>query len=79
MYNYAFLYLFWCECINALNDNNNDNNRELGKLWNMVTVIPIVVGALGTVPKGLERKLEELEIREKNRNHPQSTALLKST
>ena len=30
--------------------------RELRKLWNMrVTVIPIVIGTLGTVPKGLER------------------------
>ena len=27
-----------------------------------MTVIPIVVGALGTVPKGLERGLEKLEI-----------------
>ena len=38
--------------------------RELKKLWNMkVKVKPIVVGALGTVPKGLERGLENLEIR----------------
>ena len=29
-----------------------------------VTVVPMVVGALGTVPNGLERRLEELEIRE---------------
>ena len=28
-----------------------------------VTVIPIVVGALGTVPKTLKKRLEELEIR----------------
>ena len=27
-----------------------------------VTVIPIVINALGTVPKSLERGLEELEI-----------------
>ena len=27
-----------------------------------VTVIPIVVGALGTVSKGLEKRLKELEI-----------------
>ena len=34
--------------------------RELKKLWNMkVTVIPIVVGALGMVPKGLEKSLEK--------------------
>ena len=37
--------------------------RELEKLWNMkVTVIPIIIGALGTVPKGLVRRLDELEI-----------------
>ena len=28
-----------------------------------VTMIPIVIGALRTVPKGLVRRLEELEIR----------------
>ena len=28
-----------------------------------VTVIPFVIGALGTFPKGFERKLEKLEIR----------------
>ena len=32
-------------------------------LWNMkVTIIPIVIGALGTVPQGLIRGLEELEV-----------------
>ena len=40
-----------------------DLARELKKLWNMkVTVIPIVIGALGTIPKGLVKRLEELEI-----------------
>ena len=29
-----------------------------------VVVIPIVVGALGTIPKGLVKKLEDLEIRQ---------------
>ena len=34
--------------------------RELKKLWNMkVNVIPTVIGVLGTVPKGLEKRLEE--------------------
>ena len=34
---------------------------EPRKLWNMwVTMIPIIIGAFGTVPKGLERGLEEL-------------------
>ena len=27
-----------------------------------VTVIPVVIGALGTISKGLERRLKELEI-----------------
>ena len=38
--------------------------RELKKIWNIkVTVIPIVIGALGTVTKGLVQGLEDLEIR----------------
>ena len=38
--------------------NNNNNNNNNNKLWNMnVTVIPIVVGALGTLPKDLEKKI----------------------
>ena len=37
--------------------------RELKKLWNMkVMIIPIVVGALGTVTKRLVQGLEDLEI-----------------
>ena len=41
-----------------------DLARELRKLWNMkVKVVPIVIGGLGTVPKGLENSLGELEIR----------------
>ena len=41
-----------------------DLAKELKKLWNMkVTVIPIVIGALGTVTKGLVQGLENLEIR----------------
>ena len=40
-----------------------DFARELKNLLNMrVTVIPIVTGAFGTIPKGLKRGLEELEI-----------------
>ena len=42
-----------------------DLARELKRLWNMkVLVIPIVVGALGTIPKGLVKGLEDLELRE---------------
>ena len=41
-----------------------DLARELKKLWNMrVKVISIVVGALGTAPKSLGNRLEELEIK----------------
>ena len=41
-----------------------DLARELKNLWNIrVMVIPIVVGTLGMVPKGLELRLGELEMR----------------
>ena len=44
-------------------DNYLGHVRELRKLWNMRMVVkPILNSALGMVPKGLERKLEELEI-----------------
>ena len=37
--------------------------RELKQLWIIkVTVIPIVTGELGTIPKSLARGLEQLEI-----------------
>ena len=40
-----------------------DFARELKKLWNMkVTIVPIVIGALGTITKGLLKGLEELEV-----------------
>ena len=40
-----------------------DLAREFRKLWNMqVTIIPIVIGALGTVTKGLLKGLEDLEV-----------------
>ena len=39
-----------------------DLARELKKLWNMkVTIVPIVIGALGTLTKGLIKGLEDLE------------------
>ena len=39
-----------------------DLARELKKLWNMkVTIVPIVIGALGTVTKELLKGLEDLE------------------
>ena len=37
--------------------------RELKKLWNMkVTIVPIVIGALGTITKGLLKGMEDLEV-----------------
>ena len=40
-----------------------DLARELKKLWNMkVTIVPIVVGALGTITEGLLKGLEDLEV-----------------
>ena len=37
--------------------------RELKKLWNMkVTIVPIVIGAFGTITKGLLKGLEDLEV-----------------
>ena len=43
-----------------------DLARELKKLWNIkVTVIPVVVSALGTVTKELVQRLDDLEIRER--------------
>ena len=40
-----------------------DLAREVKKLWNMqVTIIPIVIGAFGTVTKGLLKGLEDLEV-----------------
>ena len=40
-----------------------DLARELKKLWIIqVTVIPVVFGALGMIPKGLVRRQEELKI-----------------
>ena len=40
-----------------------DLARELKQLWNMqVEIIPIVIGAFGTVTKGLLKGLEDLEV-----------------
>ena len=52
---------------NSKGVNNNNNNleltRELKKLWNMkVTIVPIVIGALATITKGLLKGLEDLEV-----------------
>ena len=59
-------------------DTHLDLTRELKKLWNMkVTVTPIVIGALGTVTKGLGKGLEDLEIRGEVETI-QTTAVLRS-
>ena len=48
---------------NEKRDKYLDLAKELKKLRNMmVTLIPIVIGVLGTIPKGLIKGLEELEI-----------------
>ena len=48
------------------------------KLWNMkVTIIPIVIGAYGTVTKGLLKGLEDLEVGNRVETI-QTTALLKT-
>ena len=40
-----------------------DLARELKKLWNTkVTIVLIVIGAFGTVTKGLLKGLEDLEV-----------------
>ena len=55
-----------------------DLARKLKKLWNMkVTIIPIVIDALGTVTKGLVQGLEDLEIMGRVET-VQTTALLRS-
>ena len=55
-----------------------DLARELKKLWNMkVTIIPIVIGAFGTVTKGLLKGLEDLDVGERVETI-QTTALLRT-
>ena len=52
--------------------------KELKRIWNVnVMVVPIVMWALGTIPKGLVRRLEELEIGGRAKTI-QTTALLRS-
>ena len=59
-------------------DEYRDFAMELKKLWNMkVTIIPIAVGALDTVTKGLLQGLEDLEIKGRVETI-KTTALLRS-
>ena len=63
---------------NEIKDKYLDLARELKKLWNMkVRIVPIVIGALGTVPEGLSKGLEDLEIKGRVKTI-QTTALLRS-
>ena len=40
-----------------------DLARELKKLWNMkVTILPVGIGAFGTISKGLLKGLEDLRV-----------------
>ena len=44
-------------------DKHSDLARELRKPWNTrMTVIPVIIGTLGTISKGLEKGLKWLEI-----------------
>ena len=55
--------LLFCLKESEKKDKYLDLASELKKLWNMkVTIVPIVIGALGTVTKGLLKGLEDLEI-----------------
>ena len=59
-------------------DKNLDLAREFKKLWNMkVTIVPIVIDALGTVTKGLLKGLEDLEVGRRVETI-QTTALLRT-
>ena len=55
-----------------------DLTRELKKLWNMkVAIVPIVIGALGTITKCLLKGQEDLEIGGRTETI-QTTALLRT-
>ena len=55
-----------------------DLARKLKKLWNMkVRIVPIVIGALGTITKGLLKGLEDLEVGGRVETIP-TTALLRT-
>ena len=46
-----------------------DLARELKKLWNIkVTVIPVVIGTLSTIPQGSVRRLEEFDFEDEPRS-----------
>ena len=60
------------------NNNNNDLEIELKKLWNRnVAFVPIVIGAFGTITKRLLKGLEDFEVGRRVETI-QMTALLKT-
>ena len=65
------------EC--EMKDKYCDLAREFKKLRNMkVTIIPIVIGAFGTVTKGLSKGMDDLEVGGRV-DTIQTTALLRTT
>ena len=45
-------------------EKHQDLARELTKLWNMkVSIIPVIVGALGTTPKTICKRMEDIGIK----------------
>ena len=47
-----------------------DMARELKKVWNMrVTLIPLVIGALGTTDKALEKRLRPMVLEQRLLNY----------
>ena len=60
-------------------NNYLDLARELKKLWDIkVTIVPIVIGAFGTLTKGLLKGLEDLEVGRRV-DTIQMTVLLRTT
>ena len=56
---------------NAKNDMYLDLAGELKKQWNMkMTVIPIIIGALGTIKKKLDKGTGRVGNRRTGRGHP---------
>ena len=46
-----------------MKDKYLDLARDVKKVWNMkVTIVPIMIGAFGTVTKGILKGLEDLEV-----------------
>ena len=59
-------------------DKYHDLAWELKKLWNrQVTIMPIVIVAFGTVTKGLQKGMEDLEVGERVET-VQTTSLLRT-